>query len=71
MIQNVGAFTRNTEFALFLIRGKMVSAMVLYFRPCFSVTFTCLLSLAGHNAFPKPACLLQNHNAMYLQLIVV
>ena len=38
MIQNVGAFTRNTEFSLFPLRGKTVSATVPYFRPCFPVT---------------------------------
>ena len=37
MIQNVGVFTRNTEFSLFPLRGKTVSATVQYFRPCFPV----------------------------------
>ena len=39
MIQNVGAFTRNTKFALLPLWGKSVSTIIMvpYFRHCFPV----------------------------------
>ena len=56
LIQNVGAFTRNTEFSLLSLQSKSVSATVPYFRPCFPVLMIllhvqymqCIIGCAPH-----------------------